>query len=492
VVAVGDLDGHLVPHAAAGLDDGRDPGLGRQLDAVREREVGIGGHDAERGSLAGLAQCHFHADHPRRLAGTHPDHDLVLGQHDRVGLHVADRAPGEEEVDELLQGRVAIGHHIGLVPILGDEVFGLDQQSAADPFEIQVAGAVGRLVASGRHFHDLETLLDAQDGECLRRVAGGHDGLEEAGGDGPRGEVIHHPVGADDPAVGGHAVALQGLAEGIGQIHHAGQPGGVAVLDDGHGRRLEVRRDPPRGIEVEQVVEGQILARDLARPAEDRAAVIGIGVEGGLLLRILAVAKIGLLLEHEGQPGREARPGQTVEVGGQLGVVGGGQGEGVRRQLQAGLGGHHPIALHVAQDRGVLGGAADHRHPVVGGGRGPEKRGAGQVQLGWRGGRGVEVDHHHDHLVTEGAVEGRVGQVRERVDRDPGLGQVGARLLGGDAGNPGVEEATSQLGDPFAVRNGEQGAQSTISLRKDRPADYTDAPCRLQLAARLARRGHPV
>jgi len=39
VMAVGHLDGHLVADRPARLDDGRDPGLGRELDAVREREV---------------------------------------------------------------------------------------------------------------------------------------------------------------------------------------------------------------------------------------------------------------------------------------------------------------------------------------------------------------------------------------------------------------------------------------------------------------------
>src|SRR5688500_10485473 len=44
MVAVGDLDGHLVADAAAGLDDRRDAGLCRDLDAVREGEVRVGRH----------------------------------------------------------------------------------------------------------------------------------------------------------------------------------------------------------------------------------------------------------------------------------------------------------------------------------------------------------------------------------------------------------------------------------------------------------------
>jgi hypothetical protein len=39
------------------------------------------------------------------------------------------------------------------------------------------------------------------------------------------------------------------------------------------------------------------------------------------------------------------------------------------------------------------------------------------------------------------------------------LGQVGARLLGRGALDPGLLKRANQLDDPFAVRNGEQGSQ---------------------------------
>ena len=41
VVPVGDLDGHLVAHRAAGLDDRRDAAFGGELDGVGEREVRV-------------------------------------------------------------------------------------------------------------------------------------------------------------------------------------------------------------------------------------------------------------------------------------------------------------------------------------------------------------------------------------------------------------------------------------------------------------------
>ncbi len=51
VVAVGDLDGHLVADGAAGLDDRRDAALRRELDGVREREIGVGREHGNRVAL---------------------------------------------------------------------------------------------------------------------------------------------------------------------------------------------------------------------------------------------------------------------------------------------------------------------------------------------------------------------------------------------------------------------------------------------------------
>ena len=41
VMAIRHLDRHLVPDAAAWLDDGGDSGLRRDLDAIGEGEVGV-------------------------------------------------------------------------------------------------------------------------------------------------------------------------------------------------------------------------------------------------------------------------------------------------------------------------------------------------------------------------------------------------------------------------------------------------------------------
>ena len=52
MVSIGDLDRHLVPDRSPRLDDRSHAGLRRDLDAVREREVGIRGHHREPRPLA--------------------------------------------------------------------------------------------------------------------------------------------------------------------------------------------------------------------------------------------------------------------------------------------------------------------------------------------------------------------------------------------------------------------------------------------------------
>ncbi len=110
------------------------------------------------------------------------------------------------------------------------------------------------------------------------------------------------------------------------------------------------------------------------------------------------------------------------------------------------------------------------------GGRGTEERHPGQVTGVRAGRRWIEIDHHHVDGVDATLREGRdlvpaiapgadrpdqvgIGQVGQYVSFDTRLGQVGPRLLGRGAQDPGLLKRANQLDDPFAVRNGEQGSQ---------------------------------
>ena len=71
-----------------------------------------------------------------------PTVDAVPGQHDRVRPDVAHGPPGEQQVGELAERRVAPGHDLELAAVEVDRVERLDQQAAADPLEVQVRDAV--------------------------------------------------------------------------------------------------------------------------------------------------------------------------------------------------------------------------------------------------------------------------------------------------------------------------------------------------------------
>src|SRR5205814_8843749 len=155
----------------------------------------------------------------------------------------------------------------------------------------------------------------------LGRVARRDDGLEEPRPDGARRRLVDDPVDPDDPAVRGNGVPFERAAERLREVHHTRQAAGIAVLDDADRGRLEVRRDLPRRVQVEEVVEGEVFAGDLVG-GRDRGLARGrVRVEGAQLVRVLAVAQVRSLLDDQGQTAREQGPRLLVEESGDLRVV---------------------------------------------------------------------------------------------------------------------------------------------------------------------------
>src|SRR5439155_23168137 len=93
---------------ATRLDDRDDPRLGRRLDSVWEREVGVRGHDRELRPVARPPQRDLDRDLAARLTGADAHGRGSAGEDDRVRTDVADSPPREEEVGELLEGRAAL------------------------------------------------------------------------------------------------------------------------------------------------------------------------------------------------------------------------------------------------------------------------------------------------------------------------------------------------------------------------------------------------
>jgi hypothetical protein len=349
-----------------------------------------------------------------------------------------------------------------------------------------------------------------QHGERVRLVVRGDDALdeplrlrvrEEGGGVG-----IDGPVEREDAAEGRLRVAVPGEGEGVGEAARDRSPARVVVLDDHRRRPGELADEVEGRVEVEDVVVTEFLAVQLLRGCD--AGVVGraVGVERGLLVRVLAVAEF--LVGDEQQ--RQHRGVEKVhlagwaagqEVVGDGMVVGGDPRERAAGQFPPALPTELPAVLgEFPQDGGVRDRIDHHRHRVEVLGRGPHHARAadvdvldhlrlGHARLRHRLLERVEVAHdqvdlrqvvleerrHVLRLVAAGqeagvdrrverldaAVEdlGEAGQFADVLDRQPGIGQQLLRAAGGDqlhAVLPG--EFGGERDQPGLVGHAQQGA----------------------------------
>ena len=265
------------------------------------------------------------------------------------------------------------------------------------------------------------------------------DRLVRVGRDLARRRAIELAVDPDDAAEGRHRVGLEGVPVGLDELVVRGEPDRVGVLDDGDGRRRVVAGDAVRGIEVEQVVERRHLALEPGRVGEGPAAVRRLAVERGALVRVLAVAQVVDLLEDEREVAREGVARDLVEVGRDLGVVGGDRAERLGRQLGPRLGAHGAELAQLGDDPRIVGGVGDRGDPGgVAGGRAEQRRAA-------------DVDHL-DRLVEPDQLD--ADRRRERLDVDdhevdqPDPLRAQLLELGGDVAagqDPGVDRVMERL-----------------------------------------------
>src|SRR6187549_195573 len=102
---------HLgVPDRATRLDNRLHTRLDRLVDAVTEREVGVGAENGPGRLMTGrpgLVHRHEGRVYPRHLAGPYADRRAVAYEHDRVRFDGPYRPPGEQHVPALLGRRLA-------------------------------------------------------------------------------------------------------------------------------------------------------------------------------------------------------------------------------------------------------------------------------------------------------------------------------------------------------------------------------------------------
>ena len=273
------------------------------------------------------------------------------------------------------------------------------------------------------------------------------------------------------------------------------------MLDDDAGGRFEAAGAFPGGVGVRDVVVGQFLALQLAVVAQQAGLTLRVDVEGGGLVRVLAVAQGLLLLDLQGQgagPFVAGRHGfllglgvdQAGQVGGDGAVVGGGVGVDLGGQRQAQAVGGVAALVHFGQHARVVDGVDHHGHAagfgaVVLGRRAQHGRaadvdvfdgvGEGAVRLGHGFAERIQVDHQHVDTVDARRLDGvhvlgavaarqqaamdlRVQRLdaaienfgRTRVGRHFGDGQAGVgQQLGGAAGGQQAHAARGQGAGKF-------------------------------------------
>ena len=328
-------------------------------------------------------------------------------------------------------------------------------------------------------------LLLAEEVEHAVLVVGRDDELGEHGVDGLGRGAVQRPVDDDDAAEGRDGVGREGAAVRLVQRLGARHAARVGVLQDRDGRLrvTELADEVQRGREVEEVVGRELLA-------VERLVGRAVGVEGGALVRVLAVAQrqrqrqrdrervghvtasgVGLVVGTGFVAARgleEARDGVVV-VGGVAEGRGGEappRGERERAAVRVELVGERVVVRRVHDGRDgaeVLGRRAEHgrpadvdvlgRHRVVGArGHGLPKR----VQVD-----GDELDRADAVLVQRGLVVGVVG-ARE----DPAVNARVERSSRGRRGSRGSPSPRPRRSRPARRRGGRAPSRRWRAARR--------------------------
>ena len=153
------------------------------------------------------------------------------------------------------------------------------------------------------YFHEAKIFLGGELGFGGFVEGGGGDDFEE--------ELVHFfggfgvdgTIDADHAAEGRDGIAFEGALVGFGESLPGRGAAGIGVLDDRDDGLVEFLGEIPRGLQVDDVVVGKFLALELVGIGHADAGAVG--VHGGFLVRIFAVAQVESFVEGEAQGLRE-------------------------------------------------------------------------------------------------------------------------------------------------------------------------------------------
>ena len=226
------------------------------------------------------------------LAGADADRGAVLGIDDGVRLHVLGDPEGEHQVGQLGCGRRALGHDLQRPCRRPRHCRASAPGSRRRPCAPSSPAARG----SGRPpvEQQAQVLLRGDDRDRPPSSASGAMITSvKISTISSRGLGVERPVERDDAAEGRDRVAAQRLVVGLEQGRAFGDAAGIGVLDDGDGGGSAGSNSATQlegGVGVVDVVVGELLALHLPRRGDARP-LLGRAIEGGRLVRVLAVAQ---------------------------------------------------------------------------------------------------------------------------------------------------------------------------------------------------------
>jgi len=127
---------------------------------------------------------------------------------------------------------------------------------------------------------------------------------------------VDDAIDADDTSECGDWIALEGLLVSIHQFRGRCRAAWVGVLDDGADGFFVFLRQIPRGLQVNDVVVGKLLALDLTAVGDSCSRAIA--VHGSGLVGILSVAQIYRFLERHAQGLGESFVGSSSNSSGEI------------------------------------------------------------------------------------------------------------------------------------------------------------------------------
>src|SRR5690606_32237079 len=222
----------LVTHRAAGLDHRADADGSGIIDAITEREEGIGGHDRAldlQAGMLGLDGGDAGGIHPAHLTRANTDGLAIAGVDNGVGFDELGHLPGKDQVMDFLFGRRALGHYLEIG--FGDHagIPALHQQPAIDALVVQVLDPFGRPLTA---FEQPHVGLGGDYLAGLGADAGSNNDLDKLALDDGLGRLgIQFTVEGDNAAEGRFAVGgkgqLVGLADAAVGFRYHGHTAGV-------------------------------------------------------------------------------------------------------------------------------------------------------------------------------------------------------------------------------------------------------------------------